>query len=191
MSGDELALRLRAATREPHHRLDHHALLAPLLRPTLNVADYACSLSALYAAQSTLEHLVCGFAPQSTFPPRAAQLRADLDDLGRAPQPLRATPPQASDDAQRIGLMYVLEGSLRGASLIARLLDASLPRQVPRRFYRDDQPPQRWPAFWTLAAARAQHADIAGIERSAVAALRFFAEHLDGCLGSASEPACA
>jgi len=39
---------LRQATKQPHHVLDHHPLLAPLLRKELSVMQYGNALAALH-----------------------------------------------------------------------------------------------------------------------------------------------
>ncbi|MCX8016629.1 MAG: biliverdin-producing heme oxygenase [Rhodocyclaceae bacterium] len=175
---DDFAALLRAATREAHHALDHHPLLAPLVRPGLNLADYGRALASLHAPQAALERLLAGFAPAADFPPRLAALEADLAALGLAPQPLRATPPEAADEAARIGLLYVLEGSNLGAAVIARQLARHLP-DAPRAFFGGGSGAARWERFWRFVAAI--RPDAAAAAQAARAACDFYRRHLDGC----------
>jgi hypothetical protein len=52
---------LRAATRDLHHRLDHHQLLAPLVRSGLTMADYSLALQALYAINAPTEKAISDY----------------------------------------------------------------------------------------------------------------------------------
>ncbi|MBQ1784269.1 MAG: biliverdin-producing heme oxygenase [Gammaproteobacteria bacterium] len=175
-----LAALLREATKSAHRALDHHPLLAPLVRRTLTMADYADALAGLHAPQAALEQLLAGFAPVEDFKPRLPDLRADLASLSVLPPPLGATPPCASGVAARIGIMYVIEGSNLGGAAIARVLETSLP-VAPRAFFGGAGGAERWRRFWRFADAWHPDPDIA------VAAARetfgFFHHHLDSCLG--------
>lgn len=178
-----LHARLREATRAAHHHLDHHPLLAPLLRHDLSLADYARALAALHAPQASLEALLADHLPATDFPPRRSALAADLDDLATPPQPLRAPCPEAGNDAQRLGLLYVLEGSNLGASHIARRLAHTLP-QAPRRYFTTDANPQRWERYWALVATLlpARSSDDV-VCATACAGFAFYREHMDACRG--------
>lgn len=174
---------LRASTRDQHRKLDHHPLLAPLVRPTLTLRDYAQALAALYAAQAVLEEILHGHISQTDFPPRLAALQLDLERLAQAPFPLSAPKPVISSAAERIGLMYVLEGSNLGGAMIQRQLSIHLPASCPRHFYGITDDPNRWERFWLFAQPVCSTAD--DIEQAVQAARRtfiFLCLHLDACL---------
>ncbi|MCX8086838.1 MAG: biliverdin-producing heme oxygenase [Rhodocyclaceae bacterium] len=176
---DALAAQCRAATRAAHRALDHHPLLAPLLRPGLTLTEYAQALAALYAPQAALESLLAGFAPAKDFPPRSSALAADLAALGLAPEPLRAAPPLAEDVSARLGCLYVLEGSNLGAAFIAQALAKHLPA-APRRFFAGGADPLRWERFWRFARdCRPQPERMIA---AAIATFAFYRSHLDACL---------
>ncbi len=186
-----LATHLRGSTRQAHHALDHHALLAPLVRPALTVGDYARALAALHGPHGALEKMLDGFAPRETFPPRLSDLVADLDRLGVAPFPVCvplpvitdiAAPGDMADAATRCGFMYVVEGSNLGAAVIARQLAASLPAKAPRRFFSATGKPQRWHAFWRLADTLCPPEQYAAAAAAAREAFGFYRRHLDDCL---------
>ncbi|MFN3884508.1 MAG: biliverdin-producing heme oxygenase [Rhodocyclaceae bacterium] len=181
-----LAAALRAATKADHHALDHHPLLAPLVRPGLTLADYGRALAALHGPQAALEALLAGFAPAKDFPPRLPVLEADLAALGLPPQPLRAAPPAADDDSSRIGLMYVLEGSNLGGAVIARQLARYLPR-TPCAFFSGGGGEERWRRFWEFAFNC--EIGLAAACAAARAAFAFYRAHLDACHETAP-PSC-
>ena len=60
---------------------------------------------------------------------RSALLRDDLSDLGAAPRPVDPLPDLASPE-EVLGAIYVLEGSRLGG----RMLERSVPAELPRRF---------------------------------------------------------
>lgn len=172
---------MRRATRDGHRCLDHHPLLTPLVAPASSRGHYARALAALHGPQAALEARLADFAPQADFPPRLPDLVADLADLGVSAFPLCAEPPDAPSPAALIGLMYVLEGSNLGGSVIARCLASSHP-QAPRRFFDGADATNRWQRFWALAATWCPptQADLA-ID-AAGATFIWYRRHLDGCL---------
>lgn len=178
---DALAAQCRAATRQAHHALDHHPLLAPLVRPGLSLTEYAQALAALYAPQAALESMLAGFAPAEDFPPRLPRLEADLAALGLAPEPLRAPPPRAEDASARLGCLYVLEGSNLGAAFIAKALAKHLP-DAPRHFFAGGADPLRWERFWRFAHACRPEAE--RMIAAACATFAFYRSHLDACLAA-------
>ena len=178
-----LAARLRDATKAAHRRLDHHPLLAALLRPTLTVQAYGQALAALHGAHGALEAALDGFAPAALFPRRLPDLQSDLSALGLDPCPLTLQPPQTAGDDDRLGMMYVIEGSNLGGVAIARQLASTLPAGTPRAFFGGAEGAPRWQRFWTFAQA---HIEPDGFERATLAAreaFEFYRLHLDHCLG--------
>lgn len=183
-----LAEALRQATRAEHHRLDHHPLLAPLVRADIDPARYGDALAGLHGAQAATEAaLIAGLARLALdYPltPRLPDLEADLASLGRAPWPLRAEAPAVPEHpAALVGALYVLEGALMGARLIARQLAAHLP-QAPLRYFGHGALAPRWPQFLGFAAGVCpqQHHDQACA--AARATFKFYRHHLDRCLAA-------
>lgn len=177
---DALRVRLREATKSAHRGLDHHPLLAPLVRDGLTLAAYARALAALHAPQAALEALLATAIPVADFPPRRHDLAADLAELGVAPYALSADLPAAPDAARRIGLLYVIEGSNLGGAVIARRLAETLP-QAPCRFFAGSGGPPRWERFWQFAAATLPPNGAAAACAAACTAFDFYRQHLDAC----------
>ncbi len=180
------AEQLRAATRSAHRALDHHPLLAPLTRSPLTAGDYINALAALHGTQQAIECWLDDFAPQADFPPRLADLQSDLAALGASPFPLMAELPKFDSDAQRIGAMYVIEGSNLGGIVIARLLDESLPADVPRRFFANSGGKRRWEKFWQFAAAHCRDENLTIVADAACETFNLYKDHLDRCMGCAA-----
>src|SRR5690606_37757906 len=121
-----LALRLRAATRASHDRVD-----GAFPRGLEHLEDYVRYLRALWPLARWLdESWQPAWAGHARWhqPARLRQLRADLALLGAAPpDPVEPAAP-AAGAAEWLGGCYVLEGSAVGARLLARDLDRLLPR---------------------------------------------------------------
>jgi heme oxygenase len=169
---------LRVATRSAHHRLDHHPLLQVLVRPERGLAPYAQALAALHGPLAALEALLAGLLPEGGFPARRPALEADLGQLGQCPWPLAAPLPCATCDAERLGILYVLEGACLGGAFIARGLAARLP-EAPHSFF-SSPGPERWARFQQLATRHTgSPAQVIG---SALATFTCYQQHLDACL---------
>lgn len=181
----DLARCLRDATKYAHYRLDHHPLLAPLVRSGLDARSYGLALSALHGPQAALERAVHrGLGEEANaFPGRLVDLEADLTKLSCSPLPLSAVLPTPDGAAECVGLLYLLEGSGMGGVVIARQLAVHLP-DVPRGFFGAPDTPARWARFWRFAEGHCppdQH------PRAAAAALTGFAfihTHLERCMES-------
>lgn len=171
---------LRQATRAAHHDLDHHPLLAPLVREGLSLAAYADALAGLHGIQAAAEQAAAAGLTGGNYPwqPRLADLAADLAALGRTPWPRTLPPPPCTAPGAVIGLMYVLEGSRLGARVIARQSALQLPR-APRRFF--SGPPPDWTAFTVWAASQDTPAIRATILTSAQDWFAAWRRHLDQC----------
>ena len=176
---------LHTAIRAPHHQLDHHPLLAPLVREPLTTESYARALSALHGAQSLLESQAsCGlvnFKLDYPFMARLSALEADLARLGERPLPCRATRPPLRHSAELIGLLYVLEGSRMGATVIARCLQRSLPTVTPR-FFQAISGHAPLVTFWPFAQMHCLESDIPIAANYAADTFSFLLTHLDDCL---------
>lgn len=179
--GTDLASKLRQANRERHRQLDHHPLLACLVDKSLTTADYGQALAALHAPQNSLETLLRDFAPADLFPARTPALEADLAALHIAPYPGQSAEPQACCAAQRVGLMYVLEGANLGAIVIARCLDNSLPVSAPRHYFSQAGGQERWENFWRFVEPLRNDLAVDQIIAASQSCFDFYLAHLEGC----------
>ncbi|MEW5789707.1 MAG: biliverdin-producing heme oxygenase [Pseudomonadota bacterium] len=185
MDAPTLGKTLRDATRPDHRRLDHHPLLAPLVRHDLDLTAYANALAALHAAQSRAEAIIAQalatHCPDYPFTPRLADLEADLADLGRRPLGLAIAPlAPAAGPAALMGQLYVLEGSLLGAQVIAYQIARTLP-QAPHRYFTVRDVEHRWSRFTQFAVYLCPPLEQEQAMAAALAMFRFFREHLDDC----------
>lgn len=172
---------LRNATRGAHHAIDHHALLAPLVRQDLSLEHYGRVLRGFLWLYTPLqEALVLGIERAGggfELADRVGWLRADLDRLGLAGElPPDPWQPPPMDNAERlVGALYVVEGSTLGGQVIARRIAASLglTAQHGARFFNGwgEQTNARWSAFWRFADTLCEPA---GHGAAAVAAVAFF-----------------
>jgi heme oxygenase len=178
-TGGDLRGHLRAATKEGHHRLDHHPLVAPLVVGGLTRAGYGNALLALHALHAPLERTLTAFRPDTPPPIRSVWLEEDLAALGRraeadAPSLPRWNGAAPASPAAYVGMRYVIEGSALGGRVIRRQFDQILPADchVATRFFDgfpDDSP---WQNFWRVAEAL----EPLSAEEAADSARQLFAE---------------
>ncbi len=145
---------LRQASKQAHHSLDHHPLLAPLLKPELGAEQYGNVLAALYGVHAAAESLIHTYLdqhPDLSYRPhrRLPLLEADLAALNRDPYtiPFEFPPPQ--NIAALIGILYTVEGSNMGGQVIARTIRQMGSCDLPMQFFdgSGDLALQRWQAF--------------------------------------------
>ena len=166
-----LAAQLRAATRAAHHRIDHHELLAPLVRSDLQRAHYIKLLHTFAWIYRTLDPAFATalrrWCPATGFQSsdRIGWLAEDLALLApdaASPEPYQA--PAIDSPAELVGRLYVIEGSTLGGQVIARQLELSLgvgPASGGRFFHgHGPATPERWQAFMAFAGHACPHADI-------------------------------
>jgi heme oxygenase len=126
--------RLEADTRQLRRFAERHVRI---LDGDATTADYRDYLRAMYGFHAPLEEI---FAADSVLDGRAARSRRkaplllqDLRALGDHTPPAWCTSlPDASTLAQRLGIAYVLEGSLGGRYILERLSPAL--RELPCAF---------------------------------------------------------
>lgn len=131
---------LRGATRQAHAAVDQHPLLRPLITPTLDQTQYGRALAALHALYAVLEPRVSGVltpgVPTYRYFPRLDALNGDLKTMGLLPRPdgggLSLLPTVTLD--QRLGALYVLEGSALGGQMIHERIRRVKP-DFPLRFF--------------------------------------------------------
>lgn len=144
-----LARRLRDATRDAHHALDHHPALQCLLDAALTREAYAASLLALYPAHAALENRVCReiarLGLHLRVPRRLPRLADDLGSLGLPAEAIDSDTAQLpASPASLAGELYVLEGSRLGGRVIADRLRRSLGPGVPHAFFSLPMVPGEW-----------------------------------------------
>jgi heme oxygenase len=130
-----LRLEVRAATKDVHDRLHHHAGFAAIQDATICLADYEALIVRLYGFYLPFE------AAMAIDPERSTWLAGDLAALGHK-RPLHALPmcqhlPRLDSAYLRLGALYVAEGSALGGRELARGLDPLLGKDVThgRRFF--------------------------------------------------------
>lgn len=182
---------LRSATQAAHHRLDHHPLLAPLIRPGLQPAQYGKALQALYACQSAMQAGVAPLWQISANPPpfaapsRLAALAQDLQQLALAPWPLHNTSAFASASTlpAQIGMLYVLEGATLGGKMIARCVRQQHGEALPLAFFggEAENPQLRWQAFFEWAQAVSSRDQWEAMAQAAEQTFASIMAHFDAC----------
>lgn len=152
---------LRTATRSAHHVIDHHPLLAPLVRPDLSLEHYGRVLRTFLWLYTPLQDALARRIEQTghgfELADRVGWLQADFASLGLScelpPDPWQVP---AMDSAEKlVGALYVVEGSTLGGQVIARQISASLglTAQHGARFFNGwgEQTDTRWNSFWRYA----------------------------------------
>ncbi|MDP1617453.1 biliverdin-producing heme oxygenase [Phenylobacterium sp.] len=137
---------LRAATRQDHDRVDRLGGAFDLASPE----GYGAFLLGHAAVLPPLEAALDAAPPQDLPPSwperrRAGALLADLAELGfEAPAP--ALIPAPTNAAERVGALYVLEGSRLGGALLRRRLAEAQPA-APIAYLAHGQGEPLWRTF--------------------------------------------
>lgn len=180
--------RLRAATKQPHHALDHHPLLAALIHAPSR-QDYAAALAGLHGVYAAAEQAIFEFlATRPGLFDYAARrklpaLEADLSSLGRPPLLAAETLPPPTNVGTLVGMLYTIEGSTRGGRFIFRHLQQHFDETAPLRFFAGygEASELRWQEFWQFADSACPAAEHADAIASAVQMFSFIKTHLDRC----------
>jgi heme oxygenase len=192
-----LQTRLRDSTRAAHRSLDHHPLLAPLVRQDLSLEHYRYLLKVMTWLHVTLRDRLTSaieeFVPASRFIPsdRPRWLADDLSWFGMKETASPTTVTEAFrlrfDSAEAVvGALYVLEGSTLGGQVIARQLAESIgvqPGKGASFFYgHGDDTQAHWKDFWSLADDVCSTGSIDMVCASAVDMFDDFERFLNICL---------
>jgi heme oxygenase len=184
----ELPQQLRQATKLPHHALDHHPVLAPLLKPDLSRVQYGNALAALHGVYQYAESWILAFLDQNpgVFDYAARRklpaLQADLHSLQRTPLPLAWDFQAPKTLGALIGILYPLEGSTLGGQYIARHLSQLPGPRLPTRFFTGygELTPQRWDEFIRFVDTQSSPGDYADATATACSLFGAIRTHLDG-----------
>jgi heme oxygenase len=185
----ELHDKLRQTAKAPHRLVDHHPLLAPLLRDDLTLGQYGGALAALHGVYAPLEAGIDGFL--SIRPElfdyhtrrKLPSLNDDLAELGCLPCEREMRYPVPATVADLIGVLYIVEGSAMGGQSIARCLRQGGFDKLPMRFFsgRGEHAGARWHAFLAFADASCLAAESKSAALTVAAMFRSIKEHLDAC----------
>lgn len=146
----ELLTALRESTHALHQELDHHPMMALLLKPELTAPAYANTLAWLHPLQSALEsqltHLLPKYAANIDLAPRLPALEDDLLQLQVAPAqlPVEQELRLAASEGTLAGMLYVLNGARLGSAHIARRLQHTSPH-LPCRYFTEANGAVHWP----------------------------------------------
>lgn len=181
---------LRQATKKPHHVLDHHPLLAPLLRADLTVAQYGNALAALHGVQQRAEQGILAFLDahpgvfdyQSRL--KVGALEADLAALGRTPLGVAANFPVPQTVGALVGVLYAIEGSTQGGLMIARLLQALPIAPLPVAYFSiyGVASAEKWQEFLQFADGLDTPEEREMAVATATLAFDAIKDHMDTCL---------
>lgn len=169
---------VRAATQTRHRRTEQRL---DVRGSFASVDDYGAMLARLLGFHAPLEDALRGSAPAvaGVEPlPRTARLEDDLRAVGVNPAAVRHCPSPLdlpTNDAGRVGALYVIEGSALGGAVLARLAQRRLGLTADRgaSFFHGDTGPAtdaRWAlvlgAIDAQAAADRLPAVIAGAQQT-------------------------
>ncbi|MFJ3487905.1 biliverdin-producing heme oxygenase [Pseudomonas sp. NPDC090202] len=124
----ELLEQLRAATAPQHRRLEARL---PFLRNDLDLATYRRIIQAYYGFHLPLQRELERFAVADSERQKIPALLKDLHALGLDAGQIGALPlcrqlPSTVTEAQRLGVMYVMEGATLGGQVLRRLVQDKL-----------------------------------------------------------------
>lgn len=186
-SPSELHDRLRQATKLPHHFLDHHPVLLPLIRADLDIVQYGDALAALYDIYAQAELWVLEFLAQNAglfdygSRRKLPALDSDLSVLRRSPVQTEIFFTASPTIGSLIGILYTLEGSTLGGQFIVRNLSELPHAALPMRFFTGygDLTQQRWEEFLRFADATCPVDEYEEATAAAVSLFSALKTHLD------------
>lgn len=184
----DLHARLRLATKALHHLLDHHPVVAPLVRDDLTLDQYGDALAALHGVYAPLEAGIDAFL--KTMPglfdynPRRKlpALQDDLAKLGRRPWSRQISHTTPARVAELVGVLYTVEGTTMGGQHILRCLRQRNFDRLPTRFFSvyGDQTDSLWGDFLAFADRACPAAEHRRAEATALALFQAVKTYLDG-----------
>jgi len=180
---------LRQATKQPHHVLDHHPMLAPLLRADLTRQQYGNALAALHGIQQRAEDGILAFLDQhpGLFDYQSRRkvwaLNADLAALGRESMEIAEHFPEPQSIGGLIGVLYAIEGSTQGGLMIARLLQALPIAPLPVAYFTvyGTASAQKWAEFLQFADRHSDKEELDIAAATAISAFDAIHAHMQAC----------
>ncbi|HIJ63040.1 MAG TPA: biliverdin-producing heme oxygenase [Rhodospirillaceae bacterium] len=184
----ELHARLRLATKALHHLLDHHPVVAPLVRDDLTLEHYGDALAALHGIYAPLEAGIDDFLKTTPglfdYHPRRKlpALQDDLARLGRRPGSRQLDYSAPTTIPELVSVLYTVEGTTLGGQHILRCLRQRAFDNLPMRFFNGygEQTAARWSEFLAFADRVCPPADHRLAEEAAVALFQGVKTYLDG-----------
>ncbi|MBP0048955.1 biliverdin-producing heme oxygenase [Marinobacterium sp. AK62] len=166
---------LKQSTSSLHEELDQHPVYTALMASELCPIAYTRALKALYKPQLSLENALLSKPDTALRPDRlSVYLKQDLSQLGEKPDTRGFSGLVFHSEPERLGALYVLEGSRLGARVIARHLAGS--PQLPQTFYSNAASRS---SVWPVLLGRLQELEQpADIQASISAARRVFLLYL-------------
>jgi heme oxygenase len=189
MIRSELHDKLRQVAKAPHRLVDHHPLLAPLLRNDLTEGQYGDALAALHGVYAPLEAGIDDFLKirPELFDyhtrRKLPSLNDDLAELGRLPGEREMRYPVPATIAELVGVLYTVEGSAMGGQSIARCLRQGGLDRLPMRFFsgHGEHADARWLEFLAFADASCPAADCGSAAMTVASLFQAIKKHLDAC----------
>lgn len=172
-----------------HRLVDHHPLVAPLLRDDLTVGQYGDALAALDGVYAPLEAGIDDFLriQPELFDyhtrRKLPSLNDDLAELRRLPGERRMRYPAPATIAELVGVLYTVEGSGLGGQSIARCLRQGGFGRLPMRFFSGlgEHANARWHEFLAFADASCPATDHKSAALTVASLFQAIKEHLDAC----------
>jgi heme oxygenase len=185
--------KLRHAAKAPHRLVDHHPLLAPLLRNDLTEEQYGDALAALHGVYAPLEAGIDDFLRirPELFDYHTSRklpsLNDDLAESARLPGESEMRYPTPATVAELVGVLYTVEGSAMGGQSIARCLRQVGFDRLPMRFFsgHGEHADARWHEFLAFADASCPAADCESAALIVASLFQAIKEHLDASLSFA------
>ena len=122
-----IKIAIKEATREAHLALEKKVVRK--IKAIQNSSDYANFLKYFYAYFKHLESAIAPFITEDQLPDHqhrrnSSYLRRDIESLGSSIDHLpKTTVPVIENHLQAFGALYVMEGSIMGGGIVARLLE--------------------------------------------------------------------
>jgi len=178
---------LKHETREAHQRTEATPLLTDMFKDPFSHARYRTLLTRFYGWYRPIDHQLTQFIDQHRLPhayqPRSPLLAMDLNALKVTPDSIVDHPvPDIHDYASFLGMLYVVEGSALGGTIIRKHLSQHMDVDHTARFFRpyEGAIKPRWDATcqWMDREATQQNIRPSDATRTAIATFQSIQEAL-------------
>ena len=156
-----LATHLKTQTKSAHIRVEKARLLKGIFSPCFGLDDYAELLARWFGFFSVIDRSLQDFQfQQYRYCPRALPLGNDLTSLGLDLDDAKVPPYtgwRPVNDHEKLGCVYVIEGSALGAKIITRRLLSTLGERVRGSMAFYQMQPYEWDLFRSWLDEQSQH----------------------------------